>query len=184
MFLSRYGLLFVRITLWTRLFFQMEGSQYREDYDFKRALYIMPYCGMMKIEWEWGFQMGKREFLRIRRHLGKTQNQLAQLLGISLKAIQSFEQGWRNIPIHIERQVLFLLGLKKLSRKNRRPCYVVRKCSVETRRNCPAWEFKIGHLCWFINGTICQGQVRVSWGKKMKICRQCEVFLAMLPPLR
>jgi len=36
--------------------------------------------------------MEKQEFAEIRIHLGKTQKQLAQLLGISLKAITSFEQ--------------------------------------------------------------------------------------------
>ena len=122
-----------------------------------------------------------REFLEIRRHLRKTQIQLAQLLGISGKSIQSFEQGWRNIPVHTERQVLFLLVLKKSPHKKTRVCWVIRKCPMETKRNCPAWEFQTGNLCWFINGTICQGQGRVSWQKKMKICRQCKVFRVMLP---
>ncbi|MCX5879496.1 MAG: transcriptional regulator, partial [Deltaproteobacteria bacterium] len=54
--------------------------------------------------------MRNSEFSRIRGYLGKTQNELAQLLGTSLKAIQSFEQGWRRIPVHAERQVLFLLA--------------------------------------------------------------------------
>jgi len=44
--------------------------------------------------------MDKREFSQIRSGLEKTQDQLAQLLGISIKAVQSFEQGWRNIPVH------------------------------------------------------------------------------------
>ncbi|MFH0813428.1 MAG: hypothetical protein V2A69_11415 [Pseudomonadota bacterium] len=51
--------------------------------------------------------MDKQEFSHIRHQLGKSQKQTAQLLGISLKAVQSFEQGWRNIPIHIERLVLY-----------------------------------------------------------------------------
>ena len=54
--------------------------------------------------------MEKEEFSTARQYLGKTQSQMAQVLGVSLKAIQSFEQGWRNIPVHIERQVLFLLA--------------------------------------------------------------------------
>lgn len=124
--------------------------------------------------------MGKKQFSEIRRRLGKTQLQMAQLLGISLKAIQSFEQGWRNIPVHIERQVLFLLVLKNPPDKKNSACWMIRKCPMETKRNCPAWEFQVGHLCWFINGTICQGQVQKSWQKKMKICRQCKVFPAML----
>ena len=48
--------------------------------------------------------MNKKEFSQIRNQLGKTQMQMAQLLGVSLKAIQSFEQGWREIPVHAERQ--------------------------------------------------------------------------------
>ena len=125
--------------------------------------------------------MGKKEFSKIRLYLGKTQNQMAQLLGISLKAIQSFEQGWRIIPVHIERQVLFLLSLEKFPRQKNKPCWVIRECPREVKQNCPAWEFQVGHLCWFINGTICQGRVQTNWGRKMKICRQCKVFRAMVP---
>jgi len=67
--------------------------------------------------------MGKKEFSKIRRHLGKTQNRLAQLLGVSLKAMQSFEQGWRKIPVYIERQVLFLLAMKKSAPKKVKACW-------------------------------------------------------------
>ena len=124
--------------------------------------------------------MGKKEFSTARQYLGKTQTQMAQLLGVSLKAIESFEQGWRNIPVHVERQVLFLLVQKKSPRKKNRSCWVIRKCPKEMRQNCPAWEFQVGNLCWFINGTICQGQVQKSWREKMKLCRQCEVFQTLL----
>ena len=125
--------------------------------------------------------MKRDEFSSIRSQLGKTQYQMAQLLGSSLKAVQSFEQGWRNIPVHIERQVLYLLVLKKLRLKKGRPCWVVRRCPVETKRRCPAWEFQVGDFCWFINGTICHGEVQEGWRMKMKICRQCKVFRTMLP---
>jgi len=128
--------------------------------------------------------MEKKEFSKIRLFLGKTQGQMAQLMGVSLKAIQSFEQGWRKIPTHIERQALFLLAVKGLPPQKAKPCWETHKCAVETKRNCPAWEFRAGHLCWFINGTICSGESQESWRKKMKICRQCVVFQAMFPPLR
>jgi DNA-binding XRE family transcriptional regulator len=120
--------------------------------------------------------MERKEFSEIRSGLGKTQRQMAQLLGTSLKAIQSFEQGWRNIPVHIERQVLFLLAMKRSPEKKNKPCWAVEKCPKETRENCPAWEFQSGNLCWFINGTICHGQRQKSWQEKMKICRECKVF--------
>ena len=128
--------------------------------------------------------MEKKEFSTARQYLEKTQNQMAQLLGVSLKGIQSFEQGWRNIPVHNERQVLFLLACKKLPSRKERPCWVIRKCTKETKQNCPAWEFKAGTFCWFISGTICQGQKQASWEKKMKICRQRKVFQTMVPTLK
>ena len=61
--------------------------------------------------------MNKSELAKIRHLLGKTQKQMAQLLGISIRTIQSFEQGLRKIPVHTERQSLLLLSLKQ-SRTN------------------------------------------------------------------
>ncbi len=127
--------------------------------------------------------MGKQEFSTARQYLGKTQRQMAQLLGVSLKAIQSFEQGWGNIPVHTERQVLLLLALKKSRPKMAKPCWVRLNCPMETKHNCPAWEFQAGHLCCFINGTFCQGEVQESWREKMKVCRRCKVFESMMPTL-
>jgi hypothetical protein len=126
----------------------------------------------------------KKEFSQIRQHLGKTQKQMAQLLGTSPKAIQSFEQGWRNIPVHTERQVLFLMALKCGQGKKARPCWVIRRCSDETRHKCPAWEFQAGHLCWFINGTICRDKVQESWQEKMNLCRQCRVYLNLFQKIQ
>lgn len=120
--------------------------------------------------------MNNEEFQASRLQLGKTQKQLSELLGTSLKAIQSFEQGWRKVPVHIERHMLFLLALHKGKRKGVQPCWDVQDCPPNRRQNCPAWEFKAGHLCWFINGTICEGKPRVNWSSKMNICRRCKVF--------
>jgi hypothetical protein len=48
------------------------------------------------------------------------------------------------------------------------------------RERCPAWEFSTGDLCWFINGTICDGIVHNSWKEKMTLCRTCDVFKTIL----
>ena len=121
--------------------------------------------------------MKAKELSGIRHHLAKTQSELARLLGVSSKAIQSFEQGWRKIPAHVERQVYFLLAMSRLRDGTGIPtCWEVRKCAKETRDPCPAWEFQCGHLCWFINGTLCGGVVEKSWEKKMRICRKCDIF--------
>ena len=128
-----------------------------------------------------GHSMDNKEFSQIRHFLGKTQGELARLLCVSPKAIQSFEQGWRNIPASAERQLLFLLSLKRSSGENTGPCWEIRNCPAEWRENCTAWEFKAGYFCWFINGTFCQGALQESWGKKIRFCRQCEVFRSLLP---
>jgi DNA-binding XRE family transcriptional regulator len=123
--------------------------------------------------------MEKKECSRVRLRLGKTQVEMARLLGVSLKAVQSFEQGWRKIPAHVERQALFLAAVKAWPPDKAKPCWNARKCSAETKRNCPAWEFRVGNLCWFINGTVCHGEIQDSWRKKMTICRRCAVFRAI-----
>ena len=123
--------------------------------------------------------MDKKEFAGARTKLGKTQSQMADLLRASPRAVQSYEQGWRSIPAHAERQMLFLLSLRA-NNKKQKPCWTVRKCPSKTRSICPAWEFNAGRFCWFINGTICEGKIQKDWQEKMKICRSCEVMSSLL----
>jgi hypothetical protein len=123
--------------------------------------------------------MTKDEFRRARTRLGKTQAQMAELLRASRRAVQSYEQGWRAIPAHAERQMLFLLSLRA-NKTNQKPCWVARKCPAERRQLCPAWEFRAGKFCWFINGTMCEGKIQKDWQQKMKICRGCKVMVSLL----
>ncbi len=108
---------------------------------------------------------------------------MAQLMSVSAKAIESFEQGWRNITPHIERQLYFLLS-RKATREGEKTvdCWEIRQCPEHKRQKCPAWEFRCGQLCWFVNDTICNGETQDNWQEKMKICKQCEVFKNIFPP--
>ena len=124
--------------------------------------------------------MTEQEFKAIRKSLEKTQKQMAQLLGVSLKAVHSYEQGWRKVPAAVERQMYFLQSRKISAKNGAKPCWKLRKCDAETKKRCPAWEFRSGDLCWFINGTVCDGQVHKDWRGKMKICRSCDVFKSQL----
>lgn len=129
--------------------------------------------------------MDRKQFSALRKKLEKTQKQMAQLLGVSIKAIHSYEQGWRSIPMHVERQLYFLLYRKFFGSSGLAPCWEIRACPKALREKCPAWEFHTGDLCWFINGTICDGVVHTSWTEKMKFCRTCDVFketLAKIAP--
>ena len=120
--------------------------------------------------------MESSEFKEFRAKLGKTQAQMAQLLGVSLKAVHSYEQGWRSVPAAVERQMYFLAVKQNTQKGKLKSCWQVKKCSPEQKSQCPAWEFGAGELCWFINGTICDGTAQKNWKEKMKICKSCEVF--------
>ncbi len=122
--------------------------------------------------------MDKTQFSRARAALGKTQAQMADLLQASLKAVQSYEQGWRTIPAHAEKQVLFLLALKG-GDAGGAECWKVLGCPPERKRRCPAWELKAGRFCWFVNGTLCGGKAQANWREKMKICGSCRVMASL-----
>lgn len=120
--------------------------------------------------------MDSKELSDFRKKLNKTQEEMAELLGTSVRAVHSYEQGWRSVPPPVERQILFLVSRKLRDVKKPKPCWVTRKCPAERKEQCPAWEFQCGDLCWFINGTICAGTVQRDWKKKMRLCRKCKVL--------
>ncbi len=120
--------------------------------------------------------MESDEFSFFRKKLGKTQKELAELLGTSLKAVSSYEQGWRSVPAHVERQIYFLVSRKYNQKKINKKCWDIKKCPEQKKKKCPAWEFQSGSLCWFINGTICGCASKSDWKEKIAICRECEVM--------
>jgi len=124
--------------------------------------------------------MKSKEFATFRKQLNKTQKQMAQLLGVSIKAVHSYEQGWRTVPPHVERQMFFLMARKRKTSKTQKPCWTVKKCPTKQKKECPAWEFQAGKFCWFVNGTICCGTAHEKWKEKMKLCRSCEVMAAIM----
>ena len=64
--------------------------------------------------------MDNKEFICIRKKLNKTQKQMALLLGTSIKAIHSYEQGWRTVPPSAERQMFFLVSRIAENRKTQK----------------------------------------------------------------
>jgi predicted transcriptional regulator len=124
--------------------------------------------------------LNKKEFTYVRKKLNKTQKEIAELLGTSIKAVHSYEQGWRKVPGYVERQVFFLVSSRMRWTNKSRECWIIKKCPPERKKRCPAWEFRAGKLCWFISGTICGGAVQKDWDEKMKICRSCKVLISVL----
>ena len=124
--------------------------------------------------------MDSQEFKKWRKKLNKTQKEIAQLLSASLKDVEGYEQGWQNIPPHVERQMYFYLSRREGNQIRRKPCWVIKNCPPKIRELCPAWEFNSGDICWFISRTICCSDDRKEWEEKIKFCRSCEVLKSAL----
>ena len=122
--------------------------------------------------------MTSDEFYLARGKLGKTQEQLAELLGVSLRTVHSYEQGWRNIPEHTEKLIYFLLIKQKARREKITPCWEIKNCQIKD--NCPAWEFDSGHLCWYLCGTLCDCSKDICRIPKMLTCKSCDIFKSLL----
>ncbi len=92
-----------------------------------------------------GIKMDSKEFIVFRKIINKTQKEMAQLVGTSVKAVHSYEQGWRKVPAHVERQMYFLLA-RKMDTKVKK-CWTINKCPKEKKVKCPAFKFNSGNLC-------------------------------------
>jgi len=120
----------------------------------------------------------------IREALGKTQGGMAQLLSVSTRAIQSYEQGWRPVPAHVRKMAVFLLCVSRRHKGKVVPCWRIRKCSRRDRAGCPAYQFREGELCWLVTGDACPMADSVSPEEKADRCAHCPVLMERLrmPP--
>jgi transcriptional regulator with XRE-family HTH domain len=117
----------------------------------------------------------------LRKELGRSQKEMAELLGISAKAVQSYEQGWRNTPPHVEQQLLFQAILHRQPDLRKVPwCWSLNECSPQIRKRCPSAKLKLPGLCWFITGTLCQGKPAGSWAARRERCLECKVMKSLL----
>lgn len=120
----------------------------------------------------------------VRRELGLSQAQLARLCGCSIRAIQSYEQGWRKAGAAVERCALLLLMASRNHGgiPNRR-CWEITGCPEERREQCISYRSGQGHLCWFLNGTLCSNEMLPDWDAKRTLCMNCRVLKALLNPV-
>jgi len=119
----------------------------------------------------------------LREELGRSQREMAELVGVSTKAIQSYEQGWRQTPPYVEQQILLQAILRRHPDLRKIPrCWRLNKCSMEIRRRCPSAKLKLPGFCWFITGTLCHGTPMASWTTKREHCLQCQVMERLLEP--
>jgi hypothetical protein len=119
-------------------------------------------------------------FARLRAALGKSQRELSELLGLSLKAVESYEQGWRKVPAHVERLLYFLLfKLNEDDIEEGETCWESKDCPDSLRSRCVAFVAKEGRFCWFFTGRLCT-TAKPDSGGVGTACYTCSVFTSML----
>ena len=116
---------------------------------------------------------------RIRKLLGRTQEELAGALGMSLKAVQSYEQGWRGVPARVLIQLLILVALYRKQSGDDVPCWEVRRCEAKQRAGCASYTMGSGQFCWFIGNKTCR-PAGTDAGAEIIPCMSCPVVKRLL----
>ena len=120
---------------------------------------------------------------RIRGELGLSQTQLADLIGVSPRTIQSCEQGWRRPSSALEKAVLLLL----LASRNgpgfgQQKCWDTKHCLASGGDNCMVYRSGQGHICWLLSGNICGGRRLRNWADKKEVCGDCAFLRGLVEP--
>lgn len=119
----------------------------------------------------------------IRNELGLTQQAFSRLLGVSIRAVHSYEQRWREPSSNVERMALLLLiAHRRGASLSRNSCWKETDCPQDRREQCMAYRSRQGHMCWFLTGTLCAGTPTRTWAEKRKLCSQCEIMHRLLQP--
>lgn len=111
--------------------------------------------------------------------MGRTQKEMASALGISEKAVQSYEQGWRKIPVRVMIQLLILLALYRKHTMDDVPCWEIKKCSLAQRENCASFKIGRGQFCWFVGSKECRPDSSASTDSFLP-CMNCPVIQRLL----
>ena len=118
----------------------------------------------------------------VRRKVGLSQAEFADLIGASLRTVQSCEQGWRNPSPAVEKAAILLLMAERHGAEfGGHACWDSLQCSEGERRGCLVYNTRQGHLCWLLSGHICKGVRLHSWEEKKKLCAECSFFKELLP---
>lgn len=116
---------------------------------------------------------------RLRGILERTQAELANALGVSEKAVQSYEQGWRDVPVRVMIQLLVLLALYRRHTMDDVPCWEIRKCDPAQRERCASFTVGRGQFCWFVGSKDCRPAASGN-ADSILPCMECPVVRRLL----
>ena len=123
-----------------------------------------------------------RDIREVRDRLGKTQAELAAMLGTSVRAVSSYEEGWRNAsaPVHKLAALFCYLDWRR-EHGSLGPCWELRGCSPETRDQCVVYELDAGDLCWLFDGHDGPPVTNCPRRPSGTSCGECPMVTPWLP---
>lgn len=117
---------------------------------------------------------------RLRGSMGWTQAETATFLGISKKAIESYEQCWRPVPDSVWKELLTLAAVQNHYPHGFQRCFEVLQCPAEARHECFCCKKMSGKFCWMTASTNCH-QHHPELKKSFLTCLSCPVVKQFLP---
>jgi len=119
----------------------------------------------------------------IREELSVSQATLASYLGVSVRTVQSCEQGWRCPGESVKKALLLLLIThRRRAELNGLRCWEHIRCAEDRREQCLIYQSRQGYLCWFLIGNQCVRQPNLGWKEKQQMCRHCTFFQTLTRP--
>ena len=116
----------------------------------------------------------------VRSKLGLSQSQLASVMGVSPRAVQSYEQGWRKPPQPFATQLMTVLALHVGHPDHFTPCWSLTGCQDAKRGTCRAVTVGRGSFCWLLAGRAC-GKNKTEGGASGELpCIGCTVMRTLL----
>lgn len=91
----------------------------------------------------------------VRKAVGMTQVAFAGVLGVSVRAVQSYEQGWRDIPPATLLHMFAVLASIRRPALGEVPCWDLTGCSEAVRNGCRSHRLNEGLFCWLVAGNAC-----------------------------
>jgi len=127
---------------------------------------------------DWGHLLDVR---RVRDELELSQGQLADLAGVSIRTIQSCEQGWRKPSVALEKSLLLLLlASRNGAELGKQVCWEATGAQADACDRCLVRRCGQAHLCWLFSGNMCQGKRLRSWAEKKALCGECSSMHQLL----
>lgn len=118
-------------------------------------------------------------FHRLRDTMGWSRTETAAILGLSRKAVESYELGWRKVPARVWKQALTVAAIQRKYPMGTKPCWELTRCHERVSRNCLCRKLTDGRFCW-MTVTQCCHLAHQYKAMGFENCLSCPVILQFL----